>query len=121
APAIAIAVPVCAAPPVTPSVTVVEPLPGTETRMLDGASYGGAPVGAEGPHTIAVSATDAAGNSASASRTFTIDATPPQITVSGVADGAAYGAAVAPTVSFSDANLVTTSLLLNGSPFVSGT
>jgi uncharacterized delta-60 repeat protein len=38
---------------------------------------------ADGEHTFGVSATDLAGNSSAASRTFTVDTTPPEITIKG--------------------------------------
>src|SRR5262249_8863327 len=62
--------------------------PGTTTSTLDGAPIvSGAKVNAEGDHFWVVTSTDAAGNSATETRTFTLDFTPPVITVSGVSDG----------------------------------
>jgi hypothetical protein len=100
-----------------------DPAAGTFSYVL------GAAAATEGFHTLAVRAIDAAGNDDGTSATdtnpatlpITIDVTSPAIVVSGVADGQRYGNAVTPTVVVNDANLVTSSITLNGAPFVSGT
>ncbi|MEZ4403199.1 MAG: Ig-like domain-containing protein [Kofleriaceae bacterium] len=77
----------------------------TVTATLDGTPLAsGQTVSAEGAHTVVVNATDAAGNAAATvTRHFTIDNTPPAITVTGVVNGGAYGANVAPTFFATDA------------------
>ena len=50
-----------------------------------------------------------------------LDKTPPSISITGVEDGKCYGTAVTPLISITDANLTTSSITLNGSPFTSGT
>jgi hypothetical protein len=45
----------------------------------------------DGQHTFSVRATDAAGNSGSASRTWTVDTTPPALTLTAPADGSTIG------------------------------
>ncbi len=46
--------------------------------QVDGASYGGGPVTGEGAHHVDVTATDRAGNVATATVPFTLDSTPPE-------------------------------------------
>jgi lactocepin len=88
---------------------------------LDGAPYSsGTAIATEGPHDLVVSATDCAGLQAEASIRFTIDLTAPVITIEGVDDGQCGGAAT-PVVTFADDYLASTSLTLDGQPFVSGT
>ena len=83
----------------------------------------------EGPHTFNVRAVDRAGNSDTTSTedanpaagTFVIDVTPPAIAIAGVAAGQVYQAAVRPVIAVTDASPLTTTALLNGAPFISGT
>ena len=62
--------------------------------------------GSELHYTLAVAATDLAGNAAEAYEEpeFVIDMTAPQVTITDVADRAAYADVVAPTISYSDTN-----------------
>ncbi|MBN8741552.1 MAG: hypothetical protein BGP24_19365 [Lysobacterales bacterium 69-70] len=77
---------------------------------------------ADGAHHYALRARDAAGNETPpVSIAFTVDSTPPQIAISGVADGDRVNHAVTPLIAFSDAHLRTTGVRLNGQPYVSGT
>lgn len=76
---------------------------------------------ADGVHTISARATDANSVVATtAARSFTVDNTAPVITVTGVADGASYGASVTPVVTINDANPDKVVLLLNNVAYVSG-
>uniref|UniRef100_UPI002147512F Ig-like domain-containing protein n=1 Tax=Tahibacter caeni TaxID=1453545 RepID=UPI002147512F len=76
---------------------------------------------ADGAHGYTLRARDAAGNEiALAPIAFAVDGTPPQIAIDGVADGDLVNHAVTPLVAFSDAHLRTTTLRLNGQPYVSG-
>ena len=107
--------------PVTPVVTVTDANPDQESITVDGVPFvSGQAVSAEGPHTMFVSATDKAGNQAVKTVAFEIDATPPVITIAGVADGQCTASPVTPTVTVTDANLSSTTSLLDGVPFVSG-
>ena len=107
--------------PVTPVVVIEDEDLNTSTTTLDGQPFEtGTEVAAEGPHTLAVSATDTAGNSASQSVAFTIDMTPPDIVVTGVTDGVVYGVSVVPKVTVTDATSVTTVTTVDGAPFTSG-
>jgi len=77
---------------------------------------------ADGDYIASVIATDEADNvSKPVSVAFTVDATPPKILVSGVADGQTYSAAVTPKVEISDLHLKESTIELNGTAFVSGT
>ena len=62
------------------------------SALLDGAPFtSGSVVGAEGGHTLTATATDAAGNTASLTRHFTIDKTPPQFVSVQPTDGSLLG------------------------------
>lgn len=78
-------------------------------------------VSSEGPHALTVTAADAAGNTATASSTFTIDDTAPTLVVSGVLQGAIVRGPVVPLVTATDASPLTVSLTLDGAAFTSGT
>ena len=68
--------------PVVLGFTVEEEHPGTVEATLDGARVAsGDTVSAEGPHELVVVATDAVGNRAEARRRFSVDVTPPTLTV----------------------------------------
>jgi hypothetical protein len=94
----------------------------TSSIKLDGQIYvNGTPITANGLHTLEVNVADKAGNTATKSVSFVIDKTPPSISITGVEDGKRYATAVTPIISITDANLATSSITLNGSPFTSGT
>ncbi len=57
---------------------------------LDGDTFSGGVVDAEGDHVLAVTAVDQAGRTSSRSIAFTIDRTAPEIVIASPADGAAY-------------------------------
>ena len=97
--------------PVTLSWSVTDANPGTvATATLDGNPITSPHTfNDETQHTLIVNARDAAGNvAATVTRTFTIDNTPPVITVTGVVDGGAYQAGVQIFYSATDANPGTT-------------
>jgi hypothetical protein len=111
--------------PVTMSFSITDANPSaTATATFDGAPFtSGGSSNDPGPHTLVVSGTDAAGNpAATVTRTFTIDNTPPVITISGVVDGGAYNANLAPTFSATDTYTAspTVTATLDGTPYVSG-
>lgn len=77
---------------------------------------------ADGDHSYRLRARDAAGNLAeSAAIGFVVDNTAPLISLSGVSDGDLLNHAVTPLVSITEAHPQTSSIRLNGQPFVSGT
>lgn len=105
---------------VTLTFSATDLLPVTLVGTLDGQPLSsGDVVAAEGAHVWRVTATDAAGNTSTAQRNFTLDFTAPVVAISGVADGAIVSSPVTPIVSVTGATVVTTTL--NGAPFVSGT
>ncbi len=107
---------------VTPVIAATDINLETVTITLDGAPFvSGTPITADGVHTITVEAIDGAGNSTTASRTFTIDTLPPAIVINGVADGDNVNVDVIPGISITYINLASSSITLNGQPFVSGT
>ncbi len=76
---------------------------------------------ADGAHSVVVRARDTQGNEAiTDARSFTVDNTPPVITISGVAAGQ-YVAAVTPVISVTDLALLGSSITLNGAAYVSAT
>jgi subtilase family serine protease/flagellar hook assembly protein FlgD/fibronectin type 3 domain-containing protein len=77
---------------------------------------------ADGAHRAELSAVDAWGNEATISNvSFVIDGSPPEVTISGVADGAELNRSVTPLVTVVDASPVATTLTLNGSAVAAGT
>lgn len=75
----------------------------------------------EGLHRVRYRASDAAGNAATTSEiAFTVDLTPPQIAVDGIAQGELYAHAVTPVATASDAHAVTLEVTLDGLPHVAG-
>lgn len=80
------------------------------------------PVLSETTHSIRARATDLAGNTGfSATVSFTVDNTAPQIAVEGVSDGVVYLDPVAPIITITETNLAETYIAINNEPFVSGT
>lgn len=76
----------------------------------------------DGAHHLAVRARDAWGNAAQTGElAFAVDATPPRIDVSGVADGETANHALVPIVTIGDDHLAASEMFLGGQPFVSGT
>ena len=86
--------------------------PPTPVVTLDGAPWSGSPVGAEGTHLLAATASDCAGHAASAHALFAIDVTPPRLLSTIPADGASLGAAVTAFSGTSDPDLA--SATVNG-------
>jgi len=75
----------------------------------------------DGVHNASVRASDNAGNVSDVLvRQFTVDNTAPSVSVSGVVQDGQYTGSVSPVISISDAHLSTSSVLLNGNVFVSG-
>lgn len=103
----------------TPALTfnVTETNPAANTVKLDGPTLPTTPANlgplADGPHTVIVEALDSAGNLGSASVTFTVDATPPVITVASpkpvIVNGISRIGVASPTLTFNvvDANPAT--------------
>ncbi len=81
----------------------------------------GTVVTAERDHAITVTATDRAGNVATASLHFTLDYTSPVISVSGVVSGQVGNESVRPVFSATDLHLLEPTALLDGVAFTSGT
>ncbi|WP_245814461.1 CARDB domain-containing protein [Cystobacter ferrugineus] len=107
---------------VTPVVSVTDPHLATSSIRLDGSPWvPGTAISTEGLHLIEVNASDGLGNSRSETVSFTIDKTPPSVVISGVKQGGIYVSAVTPVVSVTDPHLATSSIRLDGSPWVSGT
>ncbi len=107
--------------PVNPVVTATDAAPLALTVSVDGTSFGaGGSVTAEGAHELVARARDAAGNETSVTLRFTIDETPPVISITGVADGAFRNSSVTIAFGASDANGASATASLDGASFASG-
>jgi subtilase family serine protease/flagellar hook assembly protein FlgD len=110
------------AAPVIPSYTVSDAHLTSTTVTLDGAPLApGAIVSAEGSHTLVVTAQDCAGNADTRTATFTIDVTPPTLSLTGVADSAIVNGPVSVTATVSDRTPTTLTMTRDGAVYVSGT
>lgn len=111
---------------VTPEVKVTDAHldPKSVVITLNGAPFTpGTLVHAEGDYLLAVKAADLAGNTSQRAVPFTIDRTPPAITITGVTEGELSYNVVKPVITVTDRNLdpSAVSVTLNGVPYVSGT
>ena len=105
-----------------PEIAIVDANVEATTYLLDGQSYlPGSVVAGEGPHSLEISARDKAGNEGSLTLHFVIDKTAPVVTIADVTDGRHYNTDLTPTTGVSDTYLKSSSVTLNGQPFVSGT
>jgi subtilase family serine protease len=98
--------------------------PGTTSATLDGVPFvTGSTVSAEGDHVLVVTATDAVGHASTRTLHFTLDFTPPVITITGVQNGQTYSSPPTPVITVTDLHLdsTQTSITLDGQPFTSGT
>jgi uncharacterized repeat protein (TIGR01451 family) len=76
----------------------------------------------EGAHVLLARATDRSGNlGVSGEVSFLVDLTPPEILITGVADGEVYGGPVTPVIEIVELHPASESITLNGAVFVSGT
>ncbi|MBE4753628.1 hypothetical protein G4177_36330 [Corallococcus sp. ZKHCc1 1396] len=92
------------------------------TARLDGAPFAsGNTISSPGPHTVEVEALDLAGNRTVKSLHFTLDFTPPAITLSGLPATSPVTTSVTPVFTLVEPNLASVSATLNGAPFLSGT
>ncbi len=111
--------------PVSPVVTVTDAHLDSVSVTLDGKPFvTGSAVQLDGDHTFVVEALDKAGNQSRVSIAFKLtpqlDHTKPIITISGVSEGQVLGGLVTPEVEVTDVNLATTTILLDGEPWLSG-
>lgn len=74
----------------------------------------------EGLHQLDWSATDEVGQMTQQSTTFTVDATPPDITIDGVTESGLYAGTVNADILIVEENLATSNITLNGQAYVSG-
>lgn len=106
---------------VVPSVAVNDLYLDTSQVLLDGQPFvSGTPVTSDGVHVLSMTATDLAGNVGTREVTFTIDLLPPQITVTGVAEGQLYRTPTVATITITDATDFTSEARLNGKLYTSG-
>lgn len=108
--------------PVTPVITVVDPdSPFTWAATLSGHPFtSGTTISTDEEYDLVVTARDIFGNASAASRHFTIDTTPPLITVAGISDGLLVNHAVQPVVTVTDLHGPVWTTLLDGAPWAGG-
>ena len=104
---------------VQPGVSIEEANLALTTITLNSVPYNLTRILNEGSYTLIVTATDHSGNSTTRTASFTIDKTPPVITVIGIEKGHYYNSDRAPVIVVTDANLLTSASLLNGTPYTS--
>lgn len=85
--------------------------------ILDGETWRGGEIGAEGEHVLAVTAAGCHQPSATATTRFTIDRTPPAIVIGGVGEREVRDGPVTLAVSVDDATRTTLSAWIDGVPF----
>ncbi|MDE2141049.1 MAG: hypothetical protein KGJ84_01385 [Elusimicrobia bacterium] len=106
-----------------PSFTVTDLALATATvqASLDGAAFvSGSTVSAEGAHVLSVTGANQAGVGSTTTVHFTLDKTPPAVTIAGVTSGLTYNAAATPVVNATDANLASVSVSLDGAAYTPG-
>ena len=107
---------------VVPVITITDEHPDTQSITLNGTPFvSGTVITEEGDYTLQVNAQDKAGNSSSQTVIFTIDKTPPEITITGITEGEYRNQDVTPVITIEDLHLDTQSITLNTEPFASGT
>lgn len=100
---------------ILPEITIEETDPAKIEYALDGQAWlPETAISAEGAHQLWITVTDIAGNRAERLINFTIDKTPPEVTIAGVIDGGYFNAPQAPVITVNDLNSVATELTLNG-------
>ncbi|MBE0502188.1 MAG: hypothetical protein IBX47_12195, partial [Desulfuromonadales bacterium] len=108
--------------PVTPIVDISDDYLDMTTMTLNGSPFlSGSVIEEEGQYNLLVTAKDKAGNVTEQFVSFTVDLTPPVITVSGVEDGSYVNTAVTLQVDITDFSLFESVISLDGGDFVSGT
>lgn len=105
---------------ITPKVTFQDTNTSTLTMKLDNKEYKGETVGSEGTHTLEITVTDAAGNNSDRLVSFTIDKTPPVISISEVKEGETYKDSVMPSITVEDTNSDSVSMKLDGKEYKGG-
>ncbi|MCL4517009.1 MAG: Ig-like domain repeat protein [Firmicutes bacterium] len=105
-----------------PMVVIIEPNLASKLVKLNGQPFNrGMVVNMEGEYQLVGQVEDAGGNRAEVVVRFTLDKTPPTVSVTGVADGVFYNHEVAPQIAITDKYLDSSTILLNGQPYTSGT
>lgn len=107
---------------VRPLINVTDVNLGQVEITLNGEAYiSGTEIIADGDYQLTIIAYDVAGNTSTDAILFGIDSVGALISVEGVADGSQYNTAVTPLITITDANLLSSSIVLNGEAFESNT
>jgi subtilase family serine protease/flagellar hook assembly protein FlgD/fibronectin type 3 domain-containing protein len=75
----------------------------------------------DGLYDALIEARDGAGNTSSTTSRFTVDATPPQILITGISDGQLSNQVLSAQIEIVEPHLASSEILLDGLPYVSGT
>ncbi len=106
--------------PVTPSVSATDLYLATAMSTLDGVAWTGGAIKGEGLHALTVTASDLAGHVTERSVRFTIDDTPPTISIAGVSDGDLVNTTVLPQVTVTDLHLASEQLTIDDVTWLPG-
>ncbi|CAM2070476.1 hypothetical protein SCOR_34195 [Sulfidibacter corallicola] len=108
--------------PVTITISVSDTARASYEAFLNGQPFvSGQTLTMEGEYLLRVEALGSNDSVLVVERRFTLDQTPPQILIEGVADGQTYDTPVTPVVTVEELHPGTVELTLNGTSFVSGT
>lgn len=105
---------------ITPAVSVFDTNLSGQEVALNSNVYDLSPISTEDTFILTVTATDLSGNETSKTVNFTIDKTPPSITITGVSEGEFYNTDRTPEVTITDANPRESSITLNGEGYATG-
>ncbi len=105
---------------VQPGVDVQDANLAATVITLNGAPYNLSPIILENDYTLKVVAADLSGNTTTKEVVFAVDKTAPVITVAGIEKGKYYNVDLSPTITVTDAHLLSFNSLLNGSHYSGG-
>lgn len=107
---------------VVPVISISDVYLSESTTTLNGSPYeSGMLIAEEGTYTLAVMATDHAGNKSAKSIDFVVDLTAPVVSIADVENGGYYDGEVTPTITATDTYLKTWPTTLNGENYEPGT
>jgi hypothetical protein len=108
---------------VHPQMTLVENNVASQIALLNEAQYEWSLIDNDGLYNLTVTVTDVADNSTTELVNFTVDQTPPQLSVTNLADGGFYNEITTPDIQIDDLGLEDglTIITLDGQPYINGT
>ncbi|MCL4479366.1 MAG: carboxypeptidase regulatory-like domain-containing protein [Deltaproteobacteria bacterium] len=106
----------------SPGISITDCHLSSQSILLNGNPYvSGTPISTDGNDVLTATGSDLGGNATTKSVHFKVDTIAPLITITGITDGVAYTSSVTPVISISDANLINSTITLDGIPYISGT